>query len=70
MWAQFFYIGVRMAFESFSEFLNMGGHGLYVWLSYALGLAVIIANLSFPVLQTKKIERDLRRRQRREERYK
>ena len=23
-----------MAFETFADFLNMGGHGLYVWLSY------------------------------------
>ncbi|WP_068750299.1 heme exporter protein CcmD, partial [Oleiphilus sp. HI0123] len=27
-----------MSFDSFSEFLNMGGHGLYVWLCYGIGL--------------------------------
>ena len=28
-----------------SEFFAMGGHGFYVWLSYALSLAVVLANV-------------------------
>lgn len=34
-----------MYFDSFADFLAMGGHGLYVWTSYGLmagGLALII----------------------------
>ena len=34
-----------MSFDSWSEFLAMGGHGLYVWLSYGLSLAVVLANV-------------------------
>ncbi|QEQ95825.1 heme exporter protein CcmD [Neptunomonas concharum] len=55
-----------MQFESFSEFLNMGGHGLYVWLSYALGIAIISANLILPVFKRKELLKNLARRLRRE----
>lgn len=34
-----------MNFDSFSELLAMGGHGLYVWLSYGLSLLVIVWNV-------------------------
>ena len=34
-----------MYFDSFPEFINMGGHSLYVWLAYAAFLIVIIWNL-------------------------
>ncbi|EOS8309778.1 heme exporter protein CcmD, partial [Vibrio fluvialis] len=27
-----------MQFESFSEFLNMGGYGFYVWFAYSVAL--------------------------------
>ena len=29
--------------KSFDDFLNMGGYGLYVWGSYAVTLAVMLA---------------------------
>lgn len=56
-----------MAFESFADFLDMGGHGLYVWLCYGLGLLVVLGNLLMPQRQAKQIQRELRRRMRREE---
>lgn len=56
-----------MAFESFADFLDMGGHGLYVWLCYGLGLLIILMSLILPFQQGKSIKRDLRRRLRREE---
>jgi heme exporter protein D len=31
-----------MNWNSFSEFINMGGYGLYVWGSYAMVAAVMI----------------------------
>jgi len=45
----------------------MGGHGLYVWLCYGLGLVTILLSLVLPVQQGKSIKQDLRRRLRREE---
>jgi heme exporter protein D len=55
-----------VSFDSFSEFLAMGGHGKYVWLSYAIALVVIVINIVNPVLQKKKVFSDLARRLRRE----
>ena len=34
-----------MYFDSFNEFLTMGGHGLYVWLSYGIFIVVIAWNI-------------------------
>ncbi|EIJ71082.1 heme exporter protein CcmD [Pasteurella bettyae] len=31
-----------MFFESWSDFLNMGGYGFYVWLSYGISLISIL----------------------------
>lgn len=56
-----------MSFNSFSEFLSMGGHGLYVWLSYGLGLAVILINVILPRLQRNRLLVEQKRRLRREE---
>lgn len=55
-----------MSFESFSDFIAMGGHGLYVWLSYAIALVVIVINIVSPVVQKKKVISDIARRLRRE----
>lgn len=32
-----------MQFESFSAFLDMGGYGFYVWLSFGISAALIFA---------------------------
>ncbi|SEG57919.1 heme exporter protein CcmD [Marinobacterium lutimaris] len=55
-----------MSFNSFSEFLSMGGHGLYVWLSYALGLSVILLNLAAPLMERSRLIAQLKRRLQRE----
>lgn len=55
-----------MSFESFSDFIAMGGHGFYVWLSYAIALVVIVINIVNPAVQKKKVMSDLARRLRRE----
>jgi len=54
-------------FNSVSEFLAMGGHGLYVWLSYGLGLVVIVANLVLPKLSRNRLLAEQKRRLRRED---
>ena len=55
-----------VSFDSFSEFLAMGGHGLYVWLSYAIAIVILVINVVNPVLQKKKVFSELKRRLRRE----
>ena len=42
-----------MYFDSFSELLDMGGHGLYVWICYAIALAILLFNIVSPLLKTK-----------------
>lgn len=56
-----------MAFESFADFINMGGHGLYVWLCYGLGLLVITLSVLVPLKQGQILRRVMRRRFQREE---
>ncbi|KEA64270.1 hypothetical protein ADIMK_1516 [Marinobacterium lacunae] len=51
-----------MSFNSFSEFLSMGGHGLYVWLSYGLGVIIILGNLIAPLQAGKRLRAQLTRR--------
>ena len=34
-----------MSFDSFAEFLAMGGHGVYVWLAYGATLLVLAVNV-------------------------
>jgi len=48
-----------MVFSSFSEFVNMGGHGLYVWLAYGVGVIVLVGNLVLPKLHTTATKRKL-----------
>ncbi|WP_245574203.1 heme exporter protein CcmD [Neptunomonas japonica] len=44
----------------------MDGHGLYVWLSYGIGLSIIIGNLVLPLFKRKELIKSLARRLRRE----
>ena len=36
-----------MYFESFADFIDMGGHGFYVWLCYAIVLGSLIIQLVY-----------------------
>jgi len=53
-------------FDDFSDFLLMDGHALYVWLSYGMGLFIILLTYIQPVLARKSIIQELSQRQRRE----
>ena len=33
-----------MYFDSFADFIAMGGHGIYVWMSYGVTILVLLAN--------------------------
>jgi len=58
--------GINLSFESFADFIDMGGHGLYVWLSYAIALIVIVMNIVNPLMQKRQIFSEQARRLRRE----
>lgn len=55
-----------MNFENFSDFIAMGGHGLYVWMAYGAALIVFVANIVGPVLKRKDILKKHNQRLRRE----
>ena len=57
---------VVLNFESFADFIDMGGHGIYVWLSYAIALAVVVINIVNPLMQKRQIFTEQARRLRRE----
>ena len=42
-----------------AEFLSMGGHGFYIWTSYAIVTVVLVFSFIKPISQLQKIIRDL-----------
>lgn len=53
-------------FASFADFIQMGKHGLYVWLSYGIALGVFLYNIIAIGLQKRRFFSDAKRRLRRE----
>ncbi len=51
---------------NWSEFFHMGGYAFFVWTSYALTFAIIIANIVFPIMQRKKVIKRIKRAIKRE----
>ena len=48
-----------MSFHTFTDFIEMGGHGFYIWSAYAITLIVFIAN----VLRARSMSRAVLRQQ-------
>lgn len=55
-----------MSFESFSDFLAMGRHGLFVWSAYAIALGVLVINVALPLAARRRHLQQEARRLRRE----
>ncbi|GGK05395.1 heme exporter protein CcmD [Pseudomonas matsuisoli] len=56
-----------MSFASFSEFLAMGPHGVYVWSAYGICVAVLALNVALPLRARRRYWQEQARRLRREE---
>ncbi len=57
------------SFDSFSDFIAMGGYASYVWSAYAFFVLVLVFNVLQPVLSRKKyLKQQLRREQVQQER--
>lgn len=56
-----------MKFDSLADFINMGGHGVYVWTCFILVYLVLFLNWWMP-LRTRKqwVENEMRRLRREE----
>lgn len=56
-----------MIFSSFSDFVGMGQHGLFVWSAYCVCFVVLSTNILLPVLARRRYLQQEFRRLRREE---
>lgn len=57
-----------MFFESWQDFLQMGGYGFYVWLSYGISFAAIVVLAIQSYRDKSAVLREVRREQAREQR--
>ena len=57
-----------MFFQSWSDFINMGGYGFYVWLSYGISFAAIVILAIQSYRDKSAVLREGRREQAREQR--
>ena len=55
-----------MQFDSFNAFINMGGYGFYVWLSFGVSTALILALIVSSMMSHKQVIKDIAVRQQRE----
>ena len=58
-----------MAFETFSDFLQMGRHGLYVWSAYGLTALTLISVIFVSKWRFKQWKHQAQRQQARENRH-
>lgn len=54
-----------MAFDSFSDWLAMGRHGVYVWTAWGVSLGLLALCVLLVRSESRMVRRDLRRRIRR-----
>ncbi|MDG6897737.1 heme exporter protein CcmD [Actinobacillus delphinicola] len=59
-----------MFFHSWSDFINMGGYGFYVWLSYGLSFLAIILLIAEESWRRKALIKEMQRAEQREKRQK
>ena len=50
-----------MYFDSFAAFIDMGGHGFYVWIAYAAFVLIFVWNLLTIKLRRRKVLESARR---------
>ena len=58
-----------MFFQSWSDFINMGGYGFYVWLSYGISFVAMIILAIQSVKGRKVVLKEVLREQQREARF-
>lgn len=59
-----------MQFSTFADFIAMGGHGFYVWLSYGVSITLLVLLVFLSIKKNKDIIHQIQRRQQREAKYK
>ena len=56
-----------MQFDSFSAFIDMGGYGFYVWLSYGVTAALLLILILSSVTGHKQVIKNIAQRKQRED---
>ncbi|MBL4940641.1 MAG: heme exporter protein CcmD [Colwellia sp.] len=56
-----------MQFETFSAFLDMGGYGFYVWLSYGISTALLLTLIFSSIMHHKQVLKNIAKRLQRED---
>lgn len=56
-----------MYFNSFSDFIQMGNHGFYVWTAYGIGLTVLCVLILLPLRKNKRFIEEQKRQMRRQQ---
>ncbi|MBB1441266.1 heme exporter protein CcmD [Shewanella sp. SG41-4] len=59
-----------MQFDSFKDFLDMGGYGFYVWLSYGVTFGCLATLITLSVRQKRKVLIEIAKKITREQRLK
>jgi heme exporter protein D len=56
-----------MQFDSFSAFIDMGGYGFYVWLSYGVATALLLILIFSSITGHKQVIKSIAQRKQRED---
>lgn len=51
----------RFQFDGLGAFLAMGGHGVFVWLSYLFTLLVLLWLVATPLIRARRVRAEIRR---------
>ena len=51
-----------MYFTSFEQFINMDGHGFYVWLSYACFAFLVVTNIWIAQQRQRRLRKQIKSR--------
>lgn len=55
---------MQFQFSSFADFMAMDGHGIFVWVSYAITFSALAAMALYPLLTRRRLQRELQHQQR------
>ena len=59
-----------MQFSSFADFISMGGHGFYVWLSYSTSVFLLLLLVFMTKANDKRVKQQIKNRIKREAKLK
>ena len=50
---------LNLAFKNFNEILDMGGHGIYVWSVYIMGISIIFISFLIAKKRIKEVQKKI-----------